>query len=59
MTLQKIAELMKIEGYKSRGGRDFNAMLVKRILDRKDFYLGNYRYGGIESRGDYEPILVC
>lgn len=58
MTLQKISELMKAEGYKSRRGADFNPMLVKRILDKKDFYMGKYRYGGIESIGNYEPILV-
>ena len=57
LTLQKIAELMKDEGYKSRRGADFNTMLVKRILDKKDFYMGKYRYGGIDSIGDYEPIL--
>lgn len=58
MTLQKIAELMKAEGYKSRKGIDFNPMLVKRILDKREFYMGKYRYGGIESMGDYEAILV-
>lgn len=58
MTLEKISELMKVEGYKSRRGADFNPMLVKRILDKKDFYEGKYRYGGIDSIGDYEPILV-
>lgn len=33
-------------------------MLVKRILDREDFYKGEYEYGGIKSIGDYEPILA-
>lgn len=58
LTLKQIAELMELEGYKSRGGADFNPMLVKRILDKKDFYMGKYKYGGIDSIGDYEPILT-
>lgn len=57
MTLQNISEFMKAEGYKSRRGADFNPMLVKRILDKEDFYKGQYRYGDINSIGDYEPIL--
>lgn len=38
MTLKKVAESMKAEGYKGRKGADFNAMLVKRILDKENFY---------------------
>lgn len=57
MTLKSIAEFMKIEGYKGRKGADFNAMLVKRILDKENFYRGYYNYGGIESVGEYEPLL--
>lgn len=57
MTLKNIAELMKAEGYKGRKGVDFNSMLVKRILDRETFYKGCYRYGDIDSVGNYEPIL--
>lgn len=57
MTLKNIAELMEAEGYKGRKGVDFNSMLVKRILDRETFYKGCYRYGDIDSIGNYEPIL--
>ena len=57
MTLKNISEFMKAEGYKGRKGADFNVMLVKRILDKKNFYKGCYNYGGIESVGEYEPIL--
>lgn len=57
MTLKNISELMKAEGYKGRKGADFNVMLVKRILDKENFYKGCYNYGGIESVGLYEPIL--
>lgn len=48
---------MKIEGHKGRKGADFNARLVKRILDKENFYRGYYNYGGIESVGEYEPLL--
>ena len=57
MTLKRVAEFMKAEGYKGRKGADFNAMLVKRILDKENFYRGYYNYGGIESVGEYEPLL--
>lgn len=57
MTLKNIAEFMKAEGYKGRKGTDFNPMLVKRILDKENFYRGYYNYGGIESVGAYEPLL--
>ena len=57
MTLKNISEFMKAEGYKGRKGADFNVMLVKRILDKENFYKGCYNYGGIESVGEYEPIL--
>ena len=58
MTLKNITEFMKAEGYKGRKGADFNPMLVKRILDKEYFYRGCYKYGDIESVGEYEPILV-
>ncbi len=57
ITLERIAYYMNLLGYTGRNGKDFNPMLVKRILDREDFYRGEYRYGDIKSVGDYEPIL--
>ena len=57
ITLTRLADYMKFEGYKGRYGSVFNPMLVKRILDKKDFYMGKYIYSGVESIGDYEPIL--
>ena len=57
LTLQKLADFMNLEGYRGRNGTAFNPMLIKRILDREAFYRGYYCYGGIESIGDYEPIL--
>ena len=57
ITLERIAYYMNLLGYTGRNGKDFNPMLVKRILDREGFYRGEYRYGDIKSMGDYEPIL--
>lgn len=57
MTLKSVAEFMKMERHKGRKGADFNAMLVKRILDKENFCRGYYNYGGIESVGEYEPLL--
>lgn len=58
LTLQKLSDYMNMEGYKGRKGANFNPMLVKRILDKEGFYRGYYQYGGIDSIGDYEPLLV-
>lgn len=57
ITLERIAYYMNESGYRGRNDKKFNAMLVKRILDREDFYRGEYEYSGIKSVGDYEPIL--
>ena len=57
ITLEQMAYYMNQSGYTGRNGKDFNPMLVKRILDREDFYKGEYEYGGMKSIGDYEPIL--
>lgn len=57
LTLQMLSDYMNTEGYKGRKGADFNPMLVKRILDREDFYKGCYQYAEVKSMGDYEPIL--
>ncbi len=58
ITLERIAYYMNQSGHTGRNGKDFNPMLVKRILDREGFYKGEYEYGGIKSIGDYEPILT-
>ena len=59
MTLKSIAEFMKIEGHKGRKGADFNAMLVKCILDKENYYRGYYNYGGInEESGTNSGTLI-
>lgn len=57
ITLEQIAYFMNESGHSGRNGKGFNPMLVKRILDREQFYKGEYVYSGIKSVGDYEPIL--
>lgn len=57
MTLREIASQLTLEGYRGRNGKDIGPMMVKRILDREGFYKGFYKYGGIESIGQHDPIL--
>jgi len=57
MTLREMASQLTLEGYKGRNGKDIGPMMVKRILDREDFYKGFYKYGGVESIGQHDPIL--
>lgn len=57
MTLREMASQLTLEGYRGRNGRDIGPMMVKRILDREDFYKGFYKYGGIESIGQHDSIL--
>lgn len=57
MTLREIASQLTLEGYRGRNGKDIGPMMVKRILDREDFYKGFYKYGGVESIGQHDPIL--
>lgn len=56
-SLQKLCDYMNMEGYKGRNGADFNAVLVKRILDKEMFYRGYYNYGGIKSVGKHDAII--
>lgn len=48
---------MNSEGFKGRKDKAFSIMLVKRILDREDFYRGAYKYSNIKTDGKHEPIL--
>lgn len=57
MTLREMASRLTLEGYRGRNGKDIGPMMVKRILDRENFYRGFYKYGGFESIGQHEPIL--
>ncbi len=57
MTLRGMASQLTKEGYKGRNGKVLGPMMVKRILDRENFYRGFYKYGGIESIGQHDSIL--
>lgn len=57
MTLREIGAQMSLEGYRGRKGGEFSPMLVKRILDKEDFYKGFYKYGEVESIGQHDSIL--
>ena len=57
MTLREMASQLTLEGYRGRKGSSIGPMMVKRILDRENFYRGFYKYGAIESIGQHDPIL--
>jgi site-specific DNA recombinase len=56
-SLTQIAELLNEEDFKTQQGSMFTKVQVKRILDKRDFYSGTYRYGDIEAIGLHEAIL--
>ena len=56
-SLQKIADILNAEGFTTKEDKPFHAMQVKRILDRKAFYEGTYRYSGVEFDGQHQAIL--
>jgi site-specific DNA recombinase len=56
-SLQKIADILNKEGYSTKEGKPFHSMQVKRILDRRAFYEGIYRYSGVEAEGQHQAIL--
>lgn len=55
--LKKIADMLNAEGYTTKEGKPFHPMQLKRILDRKEFYEGIYRYSGVEAEGQHIAIL--
>jgi len=56
-TLTNIAEALNEEGFMTQQGSMFTKVQVKRILDRRDFYSGIYRYGDISAEGLHQAIL--
>lgn len=57
LTLQDIADTLNEEGFKGKHGNCINAMLVKRVLDKEDFYRGVYRYSGVTTDGKHDAII--
>lgn len=56
-SLQKLADILNAEGHTTKEGKQFHAMQVKRILDRRNLYEGRYRYAGVEADGQHRAIL--
>ncbi|MGE5633339.1 MAG: recombinase family protein [Caulobacteraceae bacterium] len=56
-TLQQMADMLNAEGSTTAKGARWQAMQVKRVLDKKDFYQGQYSYAGIQADGKHQPIL--
>lgn len=56
-TLSEIASALNDEGYRTQQGKLFTKVQVKRILDRRDFYKGIYRYGDIKAEGLHQAII--
>jgi site-specific DNA recombinase len=57
LSLSALAEKLNEEGFTTEQGKKFTKVQVKRILDRKAFYQGTYRYGQIEADGKHQAIL--
>jgi site-specific DNA recombinase len=56
-SIQKLGDLLNLEGYTTREGKKFYPMQVKRILDRRAIYEGHYRYSGVEAEGRHRSII--
>ncbi|OMD48827.1 recombinase family protein [Paenibacillus odorifer] len=56
-TLAELARRLNAEGFTTQQGKRFTKVQVKRILDRKEFYGGIYRYGNVEAVGVHPAIL--
>lgn len=56
-SLQEIADILNREGHRTKRGKPFLPMTVKRILDRKEFYKGQYQYTDIKAAGQHEALL--
>ncbi|MBS3682287.1 recombinase family protein [Ornithinibacillus massiliensis] len=56
-TLTQLAERLNEEGHRTKQGKLFTKVQVKRILDRKAFYSGLYHYEEITANGKHQAIL--
>jgi|BioPla2DNA2_1021312.scaffolds.fasta_scaffold55915_3 site-specific DNA recombinase len=57
LTLQQIADILNEEGHTTARGAEFKPMQVKRILDRREVYQGQYEYAGIRAEGKHKAII--
>jgi DNA invertase Pin-like site-specific DNA recombinase len=56
-SLSELAFQLNEEGYRTKQGKCFTKVQVKRIIDRESLYKGMYTYGHIASKGVHQPIL--
>ncbi|WCN36404.1 recombinase family protein [Aneurinibacillus uraniidurans] len=56
-SLSELASQLNEEGYRTKQGKSFTKVQVKRIIDRESLYKGMYTYGHIASKGVHQPIL--
>ncbi|HDR4480334.1 TPA: recombinase family protein [Bacillus cereus] len=57
-SLTKLAERLNREGYRTKKGKLFTKVQVKRMLDRENFYRGMYKYGKIQTKGQHASIIL-
>lgn len=58
MSMNRIALLLTESGIPSRYGGGWSAATIAKIIDRRDFYEGHYRYGDIEVNGVHDALKV-
>jgi len=56
-TPQRVADQVNADGHTTAYGKAFQRVTVKRILDRRDVYTGQYRYADVKAAGVYKHIL--
>jgi len=56
--LSRISKLFNENGIPTRSGKRWTPTGVSNILGYKDFYEGKYGYGGVETIGSHEPLIV-
>ncbi|WP_413366202.1 recombinase family protein [Lysinibacillus sp. 3P01SB] len=56
-SLSQLAEQLNAEGHRTKKGKRFTKVQVKRILDRESFYKGLYTYGQIQVNGQHPAII--
>jgi DNA invertase Pin-like site-specific DNA recombinase len=56
-SLRKIADNLNQKGLTTAEDKPFRAMQVKRVVDRRRFYRGFYRYDGNEVLGVHEALI--
>lgn len=58
LSLRQIARRLQAEGYTTATGKNkWQAVQVKRILDRRPLYEGQYVYAGVVAEGQHAAIL--